>query len=107
MPVRNGLFLEGNLIELITGAVEDRSARGIAAAVGRLISAGALPAGARLPTVRDVARSLGVSPTTVSEAWHSLTRAGAIRTRGRSGRGSARRSRRPARSGPARRGPAE
>jgi DNA-binding transcriptional MocR family regulator len=73
------------LISLITGAVQDRSARGIAAAVGRLVSAGNLPAGTRLPTVRDVARSLGVSPTTVSEAWRSLTRAGAIQTRGRSG----------------------
>ncbi|GAA0579533.1 aminotransferase class I/II-fold pyridoxal phosphate-dependent enzyme [Paractinoplanes ferrugineus] len=73
------------MIELIAGAVEDRSARGIAAALGRLVSTGSLPAGARLPTVRDVARSLGVSPTTVSEAWHSLARAGAIRTRGRSG----------------------
>jgi DNA-binding transcriptional MocR family regulator len=73
------------LIELIAGAVDDRSARGIAAAVGRLVSAGSLPAGTRLPTVRDVARQLGVSPTTVSEAWRSLTRAGAIQTRGRSG----------------------
>ncbi|WP_433307161.1 PLP-dependent aminotransferase family protein [Actinoplanes sp. CA-030573] len=73
------------MLALITGAVEDRTARGIAAAVGRLVSAGSLPAGARLPTVRDVARELGVSPTTVSEAWRSLARAGAIQTRGRSG----------------------
>ncbi len=73
------------MLALITGAVDDRTARGIAAAVSRLITAGDLAAGARLPTVRDVARELGVSPTTVSEAWQSLTRAGAIRTRGRSG----------------------
>ncbi|GIF20464.1 DNA-binding transcriptional MocR family regulator [Actinoplanes tereljensis] len=73
------------MIALIAGAVDDRSARGIAAAVGRLVSAGSLPAGTRLPTVRDVARELGVSPTTVSEAWRSLARAGAIQTRGRSG----------------------
>jgi DNA-binding transcriptional MocR family regulator len=79
------MFLRGNLLTTITGAVEDRSARGIAAAVGRLVSSGELPAGTRLPTVRDVARELGVSPTTVSEAWRSLTRAGAILTRGRSG----------------------
>ncbi|MEV6490777.1 aminotransferase class I/II-fold pyridoxal phosphate-dependent enzyme [Actinoplanes sp. NPDC051633] len=63
----------------------DRSARGIAAAVSRLVTAGELPGGSRLPTVRDVARELGVSPTTVSEAWQSLLRAGAIQTRGRSG----------------------
>jgi DNA-binding transcriptional MocR family regulator len=73
------------LLGLIAGAVDDRSARGIAAAVSRLVTAGDLPVGARLPTVRDVARELGVSPTTVSEAWRSLTRAGAIQTRGRSG----------------------
>jgi DNA-binding transcriptional MocR family regulator len=79
------MFRRRNLIGLISGAVQDRSARGIAAAVGRLVSAGELPAGTRLPTVRDVARELGVSPTTVSEAWRSLTRAGAILTRGRSG----------------------
>ncbi|MET0423295.1 MAG: aminotransferase class I/II-fold pyridoxal phosphate-dependent enzyme [Actinoplanes sp.] len=79
------MFRRGNLLALITGAVDDRSARGIAAAVSRLVTAGELAAGARLPTVRDVARELGVSPTTVSEAWRSLTRAGAIQTRGRSG----------------------
>jgi DNA-binding transcriptional MocR family regulator len=73
------------VLGLIADAVDDRSARGIAAAVSRLVTAGDLPVGARLPTVRDVARTLGVSPTTVSEAWRSLTRAGAIQTRGRSG----------------------
>jgi DNA-binding transcriptional MocR family regulator len=73
------------LLTLITGAVQDRSARGIAAAVSRLITSGRLPAGARLPTVRVVAGSLGVSPTTVSEAWRNLILAGAIQTRGRSG----------------------
>src|SRR5215213_858119 len=75
----------GGLLGLITGAVEDRSARGIAAAVSRLVTAGSLPSGTRLPTVRDVARELGVSPTTVSEASQSLTPAGAIHTPGRSG----------------------
>jgi DNA-binding transcriptional MocR family regulator len=79
------MFRRCDLLALIAGAVEDRSARGIAAAVSRLVTAGSLPSGARLPTVRDVARELGVSPTTVSEAWGSLARAGAIQTRGRSG----------------------
>jgi DNA-binding transcriptional MocR family regulator len=73
------------VLNLISAAVDDRSARGIAAAVSRLVTTGVLPAGARLPTVRDVARELGISPTTVSEAWRSLARAGAIQTRGRSG----------------------
>jgi len=73
------------VLELISGAVADRSARGIAAAVSRLITSGQLAAGARLPTVRTVAQHLGISPTTVSEAWGSLAQAGAIQTRGRSG----------------------
>jgi DNA-binding transcriptional MocR family regulator len=79
------MFRRRHLLSLIAGAVDDRSARGIAAAVSRLVTAGRLPGGTRLPTVRDVARELGVSPTTVSEAWQSLMRAGAIQTRGRSG----------------------
>src|SRR3954471_14743688 len=79
------MFRTGNLLRLIAEAVADRSARGIAAAVSRLVNTGALAGGARLPTVRDVARELGVSPTTVSEAWSSLARAGVIETRGRSG----------------------
>jgi DNA-binding transcriptional MocR family regulator len=70
---------------LLADAITDRSARGIAAAVGRLINAGELPVGARLPTVRALANQLGVSPTTVSEAWQSLAAVGAIDARGRQG----------------------
>ncbi|MDO8362160.1 MAG: aminotransferase class I/II-fold pyridoxal phosphate-dependent enzyme [Actinomycetota bacterium] len=74
-----------SLAEVIVGAVGDRSARGIAAAVGRLISAGELAVHTRLPTVRELSRELGVSPTTVSEAWQSLAAVGAIDARGRQG----------------------
>ncbi len=63
----------------------DRSARAIAAAVGRAIRSGTLAPGVRLPPVRSIARDLGVSPTTVSEAWRELGRIGAIETRGRNG----------------------
>jgi DNA-binding transcriptional MocR family regulator len=65
--------------------IDDRSARGIAAAVGRLITAGDLPIGSRLPTVRELSRALGVSPTTVSEAWQTLSSVGALDARGRRG----------------------
>ena len=65
--------------------VTDRSARGIAAAVGRLISSGELAVGTRLPTVRELSKQLGVSPTTVSEAWQTLAAVGAIDARGRQG----------------------
>ncbi len=68
------------------GAVGDaRSARRIAAVIGRMITAGELPVGTRLPTVRELSARLGVSPTTVSEAWRSLADVGAIEARGRNG----------------------
>ena len=73
-----------NADELAT-ALEDRSARGIAATVGRLIRSGALDPGDRLPTVREIASQIGVSPTTVGEAWQALAAAGAIESRGRAG----------------------
>lgn len=69
----------------LEAAIDDRSAKGIAAAIGRLVSAGDLTAGTRLPTVRELSKVLGVSPTTVSEAWQSLAQVGAIDARGRQG----------------------
>ena len=50
-----------------------------------MISTGSLEVGVRLPTVRELSRRLGVSPTTVSEAWRRLADVGAIETRGRNG----------------------
>ncbi|MEM9132487.1 MAG: aminotransferase class I/II-fold pyridoxal phosphate-dependent enzyme [Actinomycetota bacterium] len=63
----------------------NRTASGIAQAIGRLISTGDLTVGTRLPTVRAVAGQLGVSPTTVAEAWRILQHHGAIATEGRRG----------------------
>ncbi len=73
------------MLEQMTSSITDRSARGIAAAVGRMITNGELAVGARLPTVRQLSDRLGVSPTTVSEAWQSLAAVGAIDPRGRQG----------------------
>lgn len=70
---------------LVAAAVQDRSPKGIAAAVHRLIRAGQLTTGDRLPTVRDLAKEIGVSPATVSEAWQALAAVGAIQARGRAG----------------------
>ncbi|MDO9457912.1 PLP-dependent aminotransferase family protein [Nocardioides sp.] len=65
--------------------LEDRSPRGIAGAFSRAIRAGELAPGDRLPTVRDVAGELGVSPATVSGAWQALRRTGLVVSRGRAG----------------------
>ena len=75
----------GTVLADIAEAVEDRSARGIAAAIGRMVTSGALPTDSRLPTVRSLSKALGVSPTTVSEAWQTLAAVGAIEARGRLG----------------------
>lgn len=63
----------------------DASPRGIAGVIARLVNSGDLGAGARLPTVRELASGLGVSPATVSQAWQALSRAGVIESRGRAG----------------------
>lgn len=65
--------------------IEDPTPRGIAGAFSRAIRAGELAPGDRLPTVRDVAAELGVSPATVSAAWQALRRTGLVVSRGRSG----------------------
>src|SRR5215218_2099189 len=63
----------------------DTSPRGIAGVIARLVNSGELAGGIRLPTVRELAASLGVSPATVSQAWQALARAGLIESRGRAG----------------------
>jgi len=73
------------LAAITDGATDRPSARRIAAVIGRMITAGELAEGSRLPTVRELSRRLGVSPTTVSEAWRSLAAVGAIDAAGRRG----------------------
>ena len=72
-------------MRLFLDEIEQATPAGIAAALGRLISSGRLAPGERLPTVRDLAGLLGVSPATVSHAWQALSSAGLIVSRGRSG----------------------
>ncbi|MCU1534171.1 MAG: GntR family transcriptional regulator [Glaciihabitans sp.] len=49
------------------------------------VSAGALTAGTRLPTVRKLADDLGLAPNTVARAYRELERDGFIETHGRNG----------------------
>ncbi|HEX3678122.1 MAG TPA: aminotransferase class I/II-fold pyridoxal phosphate-dependent enzyme, partial [Galbitalea sp.] len=58
---------------------------GIAGTIARLIACGDLAPGDRLPTVRELAAELSVSPATVSHAWQALAGVGLIISRGRSG----------------------
>ncbi|MEU7827781.1 aminotransferase class I/II-fold pyridoxal phosphate-dependent enzyme [Nonomuraea sp. NPDC049129] len=65
--------------------VREPSARGIATSLIDLIRQGTLRPGARLPTVRSLARALGVSPSTIAEAWSELRKHRMIGTEGRRG----------------------
>ncbi|MCB1031522.1 MAG: aminotransferase class I/II-fold pyridoxal phosphate-dependent enzyme [Acidimicrobiales bacterium] len=68
-----------------SAAIETRSAQGIAAAISRMVTAGEIAIGDKLPTVRALAKELDVSPTTVNEAWRALAAAGVIEPKGRNG----------------------
>ncbi|MGH3447653.1 MAG: aminotransferase class I/II-fold pyridoxal phosphate-dependent enzyme, partial [Nocardioidaceae bacterium] len=65
--------------------VRDVSAAGIAASITELVRNHDLAHGARLPTVRNLAGELGVSPGTVTTAWSMLRKRRIIATRRRGG----------------------
>ncbi|HET8756004.1 MAG TPA: aminotransferase class I/II-fold pyridoxal phosphate-dependent enzyme [Solirubrobacteraceae bacterium] len=65
--------------------IRGSTAGAIAASVETAIASGELVPGASLPSVRDLARRLEVSPTTVAAAFAELRRRGAIISRPRSG----------------------
>lgn len=69
----------------LAAAIDDPSAKGIAASVDHLVRTGKLRAGTALPTVRALAAAMRMSPTTVAEAWRLLGTAGTIVTLGRRG----------------------
>ena len=53
--------------------------------VASLIAAGALPAGTRLPTIRDLAADLGIAVGTAVRAYRELESAGLVVSRRRTG----------------------
>ena len=55
--------------------------RQIEEGVQHLVARGVLPAGAPVPSVRDLARDLQVNPATVSKAYQRLTDAGVLAVR--------------------------
>lgn len=63
----------------------DVSSRGIADTVAAAIRNGVLVEGSQLPTIRAIARELGISPSTVNAAWGVLSRSGVVITGRRRG----------------------
>lgn len=81
--------------------VTECTAAGIASTLGELIRSGMVSPGARLPTVREFAIDLHVSPASVSAAWSQLRKRNVISGKGRQGSWV---SLQPMRSGPQRYG---
>jgi GntR family transcriptional regulator len=50
-----------------------------------MVVAGTLPAGTRLPTIRQLATDLGLAKGTVAKAYETLLRDGIVRSAGRNG----------------------
>ncbi|VAV96530.1 Transcriptional regulator, GntR family domain / Aspartate aminotransferase [hydrothermal vent metagenome] len=69
----------------IASAITELTPDGIARGIGSLVSSNTLPGGTRLPTVRELADALDVSPSTVGDAWQILRRHRIIDTEGRRG----------------------
>jgi DNA-binding transcriptional MocR family regulator len=65
--------------------IAGRTARGIASSIEAEIRDGELPPGARLPTIRELATQLGVSPMTAGTAYRELRRRGLLTASGRRG----------------------
>ncbi|MEH1015607.1 aminotransferase class I/II-fold pyridoxal phosphate-dependent enzyme [Micromonospora sp. CPCC 206060] len=72
-------------IQLIQSRLILRSANALARAILDLIASGELPARSQLPTVRDLATSLGMSRSAVAQAWKTLNSRHVIETRRRGG----------------------
>src|ERR1700744_5421699 len=72
-----------NVLEQYT--IQGTGAEAIATDVEEAISAGALPPGAELPAIRELAGQLGVNANTVAAAYRLLRERGAIETAGRRG----------------------
>lgn len=57
----------------------------VRAQITTMVATGVLAAGTRLPTIRQLARDLGVATATVARAYRELERDGIIQSRGRHG----------------------
>ncbi|CAM3240041.1 GntR family transcriptional regulator [Stackebrandtia soli] len=76
---------ERAILTTIRQAVTLRTAAALTRAVADLISTGGIPAQARLPTIRAVSDSLGMSRSAVGQAWRQLQTQGLVESKRRGG----------------------
>ncbi|MCW2475163.1 aminotransferase class I/II-fold pyridoxal phosphate-dependent enzyme [Candidatus Symbiopectobacterium sp. NZEC151] len=69
----------------LAGMLTNPTIRGIAMDIAALIREERIAIGSQLPSVRELAEVLGVSPATISAAWSQLRRQKVIAGRGRTG----------------------
>ncbi len=88
-PGRPDPVPEGGLLELLTAGIDREAPIALNVQIRGVIEygilMGSLPAGTRLPTVRDFAESTGVATMTVVSVYAKLKQAGLIDTRGKAG----------------------
>lgn len=73
------------LISAIEERLPENTVRGLSQAVTAAIRDRQITPGMRLPPIREVARELAMSPTTVSSCWRLLARSGVVSSDGRRG----------------------
>lgn len=76
---------EEQVLAALAGSMTLRTASGLTRAVEEHIRAGTVPPGSRLPTIRAVAEELGMSRSTVGQAWRELAAQGLVESRRRGG----------------------
>lgn len=87
LRVLDGSGQEGSHVDVtwLARQIDGRRTSDIRDRIAALISDGTLAPGLRLPTLRDLARELQVTPSVVSDAWMMLRRDGFVETRRRGG----------------------
>lgn len=73
------------MLERIVKRVPMRNPRALSRTIMEMVAEGELAAGMRMPTVRDVAEALGMSPAGVAAAWRELVDWRVLETRRRGG----------------------
>ncbi len=85
MGERTNLHTTDEICRLIATTMSRSGMRGLTETFVKLVKDGTLSPGDRLPSIRQLADYLGVSPTTIASAWSHLAQLGLLNSHGRRG----------------------